>query len=332
VPRLIPRTTDIDIDLFREMYHGGGVTIAGFDPRLNASRLAARLGVSRAKVSARLREWTEYGLIERLDVWPNPSLVHRVGFTVDVRLADRLRKPELFERVALLDGIVGGIDFVGEWVSLQFAVRAPEDIPRTARLLRGLAGIAEVAEPIPWAQLGPAQELRPLDRRIVRVLRDHPRESLSVIARHVGVSTRTITTRYGKLVEDLAVWFVPVLDFRALSQPVVSVLITLENEALHGSTARAFRKEYPQSLELIRAGFGPLLPGNVAVFFAILPSVARLEEIERFTRDLPGVQAVETYVLVRILSFPETFDRLMNDGPADAGARSPAPNRRRTPR
>ncbi|MGI0151505.1 MAG: AsnC family protein [Thermoplasmata archaeon] len=301
------------MDIFREMYRGGGVSVAGVDPRLNASRIASRRGVSRAKVAGRLREWAEYGLLQRYDVWPNPALLGRIGFTLDIRVADRFLKEELLERLAWIDGIVAGTDFFGDWITTQYLLRAPEEIRRCTQLVRGLSGVAEVGEPIPWAPLEPARALSPLDRRIVRVLRAFPKDALSEVARRVGVSTRTMTSRYGRLVEDRAVWFVPVFDFRALTQPVVSVSLTFSDGSQHGPASRAYRKAYPQSLELVRPGFGPVLPPNVAVFFTIIPSSARFEELERLARNLPGVQSTEILGMIRMFSFPGTIDRLMDE-------------------
>jgi DNA-binding Lrp family transcriptional regulator len=310
-PSVIPRPADIDIDILREMYRSRGVTVAGVDPRLKANGIAQRLGVSRARVDSRLKEWTRYGLLQRFDVWPNPALFELIGFTIDLRLSDRFRKEEVIERLRLVDGAVGGIDFSGDWISAQFVVASETEARRRTDLLRGLAGIAEVGAPILWARLEPTRGLTPLDLRIVHVLRQYPTHPLSTIARHVGVSTRTITTRYGRLVDDLAVWFVPVLDFRALAQPVVSANVGLSDSASHELVSRAFRKAFPQSLEFVRTGFGPILPERVAVFFALCPSAARVEELEGFLRGLPGVESVEALLMVRIFSFPETFDRLV---------------------
>lgn len=312
-PEVIPRPSDIDIDIMREMYRSGGVTVAGIDPRLNASQIARRLRVSRARVDSRLKEWARYGLLQRFDVWPNPALFDLTGFTVDIRLLDRFQKDDLIGRIGLVDGAVGGVDLVGDWISAQFVVRNEAEAYRKTDLLRGLAGIAEVATPILWARLAPSRSLTPLDFRIVRVLRRYPTESLSTIAHHVGVSTRTITTRYGQLVEDLAVWFVPVFDFRALAPPVVSFNVNLSDSVNHEQVTHAFRKAYPQTLEFVRSGFGPVLPAQVAVFFSLCPSSARVEELEGFLRHLPGVQSVEALVMIRIFSFPDTFDRLVPD-------------------
>lgn len=324
-PGVIQRPDALDFDIFREMYRSGGVSIAGIDPRLNPSQVAGRLRVSRARVAARLAEWTRTGLLERYDVWPNPALFDRVGFSVDVRLTERSEKAAVVERAALIDGAVGGIEFAGEWVTLQFLAHRPEDAARIALLLRGLSGVSEVLPTIPWRRLEPARALSPLDRRIVRVLRGHPTDPLSEIARRVGVSTRTITTRYGQLVEDLAVWFVPVFDFRALAPPVVAVNAQLTDGAQRPALARAIRRSYPNSLELLSAGFGPELPPDVAVFFVLTPSAAAVDDLEGFVRAAARLRSLELLTLVRVLTFPETFDRLLADGPVGPVRPRPAP-------
>jgi DNA-binding Lrp family transcriptional regulator len=325
VPEILSDAADLDLAIFRELYRSGAVSVAGFDPRLNPSRLAERLGVSRARVAARLAEWTRTGLLQRYDVWPNPALFDREGFTLDVRLADRLGKPEVLRRIALVEGAVGGIEMAGEWITVQFVAPDAEHAPRTAELLRGLAGVAEVLPPIPWRRLPPARPLSPLDLRIVRDLRAHPTDALSAVARRVGVSSRTITTRYGQLVEDLSVWFVPILDFRALAPPVVSVSVELEGPPARAELQRAVRRSYPTSIELARPGFGPDLAENLAVFFVLLPSAAAAEELEGFVRRSPGVRSVELLTMVRVHAFPATFDRLLDgaSGVFRAGRTSP---------
>ena len=310
---VIPRPADLDLDIIREMYHGRGVTVAGMDPRLNASQIARRLGVSRARVDARMKDWTRYGFLQRFDVWPNPALFHRLGVTLDVRLRDRFEKEEILSRIGLIDGAVGAGDYVGDWITVQFVVSNEADALRRAKLLRGIAGVAEVEAAVPWIQLEPKRALSPLDLRILRVLRKYPTQTLATIARHVGISTRTMTTRYGRLVDDLAVWFVPVLDFRALAQPVVMANLRLSEGADPELLSHLVRKAFPQSLEWARLPFGPVLPERVHVFFILGSSAARIEELEGALRRMPGVEFAETFVMIRQVSFPEMFDRLLGE-------------------
>ncbi len=307
----LPGGLDLDLAMLRVMYAAQGVSISGIDPRLNPSRVARELGVSRARVAARLRAWTEHGFLTRYDVWPNPHLFQQTGATFDVRVADRLAKDEVLARIGLVPGAVGGMDFLGDWLAATFVLPQDDDPGRIGALLRGLSGVAEAGEAVPWAPPDSERSLTPLELRIVRVLREFPTASLAVVARHVGVSTRTITTRYAKLLDEHAVWFVPILDFRALAEPVLNLNLEFRSVADRAAFGEALRRAYPLSLEFRRTQFGPALPATIGSFFVVGGSAARTEEIEAWIRSNPGVRSQEALTMKRIYSFPETFDRLL---------------------
>ncbi len=323
---LLPRGSELDVRILREMYTAGGVSVFGIDPRLNANRIAGRLGVSRARIASRLRAWIETGFVQRYDVWPSPFLFGLTGLTFDLRVSDRLGKRELFDRIGLLPGAVSGFEFLGDWLSATFLV-GPEEDPRTLRrLLAGFSGVAEVGAPIPWIPPEPDRPLSPLEVRVVRVLRQYPTASLAAIARHVGVSTRTMTTRYGQLLDRQAVWFLPIFDFRSIAEPVVAVNVRFLSAGHREVFSRSLRRAYPQSLETVRAAFGPMLPENVGVYYLLGGSAARVEDLERWVRDLPGVADVEALTMVRLHAYPTTFDRLLRAAPSAPGhvrSRSP---------
>ncbi len=307
----LPDRADLDLAMLRVLYATGGVSLTGIDPRLNASRVARELGVSRARIAARLRAWTEHGFVERYDVWPNPYRFGLTGATFDLRVVDRFAKEEVLGRAALVPGAVGGLDFVGDWSAVTFVLPRDGDPRRTAALLRGLAGVAEVGEAVPWAPPASYRALSALERRIVRVLRRYPTASLAEVARHAGVSTRTITARYGRLIDERAVWFVPVFDFRAVAEPVLSLNLEFRTEEDREAFGRSLSRTYPRSLEFRRTAFGPLLPETHGSYFVVPRSAAGVEDVEAWVRSRPGVVAHEAMVLRRMLSFPETFDRLL---------------------
>lgn len=301
----------IDVDILREMYRGQKVTVAGIDPRLNVSRIARRLHTSRARIAHRLRRWSETGFVRRYDVWPNPALFGLRGWSFELRSAHRLEKPELFRRIALIDGVVGGQEFLGDWSAAQLVAPDENTCRRRLNLLRGLEGVAEVGEPIPWSSVEPKRALSPLDVRILQALRRNPRGTLTEIARTVGISTRTMTTRYGTLLDEWAVWFVPLFDFGKIPLPVVSLNVHLTPGASHAVAVNALRKEFPWSLEFGWAGMRPLVSPDLLVFFVTLPSAALIEELERFATHLPGARDVEISVMVRTHAFTEWFDGLL---------------------
>jgi DNA-binding Lrp family transcriptional regulator len=320
--------TPLDIDMIREMYRERVVNVAGVDPRLNASRIAQRLRVGRRRIAARLRVWKEAGFLPRYDVWPNPALLGVQGGWVNVRAEHRRAKPEVLRSVGLVDGVVYAVDFVGEWLFLGLLGEDRASLERKASLLRGLTGVATVEGPVPWTVPDPKRPLTALDLRVVRALREQPDASLRDTARRVGVSTRTMTRRYSALVDDRAVWFVPLFDFRALVPPVVALSLTVRAGTSPEGTTRALRRRFPLVLESPAPARDPGSLPTVLTTYVTLPSAANVEELELFAGALPGVDEVEALTMVRVHSFPDWFDRHLSGliagayGPRAADRRS----------
>ncbi len=314
------RPEPLDLDIFRAMYGSNTGALAGMDPRLNATRIARRLRVGRARVAARLKAWSDSGFLSRLDVWLNPALFAHYGGFYNVRVTDPHVKPSVIARLGLVEGAVSSMEFLGEWVTFGVVVPEPAAFERLRKLVEGFTGVRSVEPVMPWPAVAPKRALTPLDLRVVRALRERPTASLTEIARRVGVSTRTMTRRYAELVGDWATWFVPVFDFRAISDPIVSVLVTLAPGASATALARRVRARYPLT-EVV----GGIEEGPPAIlsFFAILPSAAHLEELSRLIAGQEGVADVETNVMVRMHTFPGWFDRQLDSLERQVVARAP---------
>jgi DNA-binding Lrp family transcriptional regulator len=322
----------IDIEILREMYREGAVNLAGIDPRLNATRVARKLRIGRSRVAARLRAWRESGFLRKYDVWLNPGLLGWHGAWVAVQVDHRRSKPGLFRRLALVDGVVAGMDFLGEWISV--AVVAPDAaaLDRRIGLIRNLVGVKDLDGPERWVVPEPKRPLTTLDVRIVRALRERPMANLAEIARRVGVSTRTMTRRYSALVDDWAVWFVPVFDFTTLAYPVVSLNVHVRAGLGRETISPQLREHYPMTLDFTNSQVGPMTSAQDLAFFVSLPSAAHLEDLERRVEGMEGVEHVESYVMVRTYDYPEWFDKHLDSvlgNPAPVRAKPVRARRRR---
>lgn len=299
---------ELDIAMLREMYRNGAVNLAGIDPRLNVTRVAQSLKIGRARVAARMRWWKESGFLQKYAVWLNPSLLGWHGAWVSLRVDHHRSKEDLFRRLGLVDGVISAMDFLGDWVSVAVVAPDPASLQRRVGLLRHLVGVMEVETPTPWHIPEPKRALTPLEIRVVRALREKPTATLHDIARRVGVSTRTMTRRYSELVEEWAIWFVPIFDFTALSVSVVSLNIHVAPGTTRESVSRRLRSRFPLTLDFTTTGVGPDISPQDLVFFVTLPSVASLEELERIASSVEGVERVESYIMIRILEYPDWFD------------------------
>ena len=321
VPANPTEVDELDLAILRRMYRNGLVNLAGIDPRLNATRVARSLGIGRARVAARLQAWRASGFLQNYSVWLNPAYIGWHGAWVALRVDRSSAKAELFRRASWVDGVVSGMDYLGEWVSLSVVAPDPASLERRVGLLRNLGGVVDAEPPLPWRVPEPRRALTPLDIRIVRALRQHPTATLGAIARRVGVSTRTMTRKYSALIEDWAVWFVPMFDFRRIARPVVALTVKVAAGTAHEPVVRRIRAQFPLMLESASGVVGIEAAANEMFLAVVLPSIAVLEELEQLARSPPGVTYVETNVIVRMYDFPDWFDRHLDSIAAAAQAR-----------
>jgi len=319
---------ELDVAILREMYRSGKVTLSGIDPRLNATRVARSLHVGRARVAARLKWWKESGFVRKYAVWLNPALIGWHGAWAGVQVDHHRSKDALFRRLALVDGVVSAMDFVGPWVSVALVAPDPETLQRRLDLIRHLVGVTDIEGPVPWRIAEPKRPLTPLEIRIVRALRAEPAATLSAIARRVGISTRTMTRKYSELVESLAVWFVPILDFTALTHPVVSLNVKVDSDLDRATLSRRIRSRFPLTLDFGSTGIGPDLPPQELQFFVTLPSAASLEELEQFVESIDGVRTIDSYIMIRIYDYPVWFDQHLETISRDLASGSRARGRK----
>ncbi|MGC2034505.1 MAG: Lrp/AsnC family transcriptional regulator, partial [Thermoplasmata archaeon] len=251
----------------------------------------------------------ESGFLRSYDVWLNPALWGWCGAGISIQVDHHRVKGDLFRKLALVDGVVMGLELLGDWISVGLVAPDLAAVDRRVALVRGLAGVREVEDPLPWTLPEPRRQLTSLDIRIVRALRERPTAGLSEIAHRAGISNRTMTRRYGTLVDDAAVWFVPIFDFTALARPVVALNVVTRPGVGREAIARKIRARFPLTLDSSISSAASPFGSQSHAFFVILPSAASLEDFERSVGSLEGVVETESLVMVRVHSFPEWFDQ-----------------------
>lgn len=305
--------TPLDLQILQQIYPEGRITFTGVDPRLSVSRIARALRTSRTRVGARLKGWQVSGMLVGYDVWPNPTLLGQVAASVNLRLASPLAKRRFLDRFGLMDGALGAMEFLGSWVLVQLLAPDEAALERRLRLAAQLEGVVEAEAPLLWPRLEVDRPLSPLDLRIVAAFRARPQGSLAQVATLAGISSRTMTDRYQKLLEDRAVWFVPVYDFTRLSSPVVSLTLTLRDPADRAPVLKKLRAAIGDVLEFDRESVVPDGRERMLGVTVLAPSAAAVEDIEAVAASLEGVTATESSVLVRTRPFRETMDALLRE-------------------
>lgn len=296
----------LDVAILRETMRDRVVVIGSNDPRLSAEAIARRIKVDPTTVRDRLRAWRKTGFLQGFTVLPNLSLFGAGLAFGAVRVPDPRAKAAFVAAMPKVDGVVGMMEHVGEWVGLAYADESAQSIDALLRGLAAMPGVAEVTPAMGLATPSCDVELTPLDWRIVDALRRHPQETLAIAAKETGVSTRTFTRRYERLVGGRALWCFGLFDFgRCVGRIPLHLTVTLEAEADAEGLVSSITKAAADSwyawhvIPPTRSG----LPVTVVDFHLLVESVGEIEELQRVARDRSGIVDVESYHTLRLTMF-----------------------------
>lgn len=289
----------LDASILREMWRGQSLIWGGLDPRLGAPQIAERIGVDRTTVWSRLKAWREEGFLVRQEVVPNPGLFGAGVAVGDIIVEDPLERDAVLDALQLVDGVLCGLDQVGETTLLVYALESQPALERCRRLVGQLPGVDEVSMCLPFEP--PTTDLEPsrTDWRLLAALRELPGQPLHEVADHAGISRRTLTRRYGELLDANAIWSFPALDFTCYRDAVMArFVVLLPGQAEVPGFVNACQRdleamvwwdameEISNQVELDEAWVD---------VYCHLSSAAQVEEVERWLLGLDHVSGVETF-------------------------------------
>ena len=318
---------ELDAAILREMFRGRMFLWGGGDPRLGTTELASRLGVDRTTVWSRLKAWKEERFLIRQEIVPNPSLFGAGVAGGDIRVDDPRRKSQVLDALQLVDGVLSGLDQVGPYVLLLYALESETALNRCTRLIRQLPNVDEVSTCIPFEP--PRSELEPTasDWRILRAFRKSPDRPFAIVAKEAGVGARTLTRRYGELLNANAIWSFPVLDFSHYRGAVMARFVVVlsgpgETPSLINACQRGLRQMVWSEAV---ADASPTMAADApwVDVYCHLTSAGEVEEVHRWLLGLPFVKAVEVYFPRSWFVVTSWFDERIQHRIAVTGNRRP---------
>lgn len=131
-------------------------------------------------------------------------------------------KTEATSKLTLLDEVVR-VDECLRSVAVHLMYRRDDDLQRLLALVRELSGVhpKKVYDyPMPEVRL----RLSDLDWRIIQSMRNDPSKSYEQVANEMGITSRTVRNRMGRLIREEAVFKLPILDTGGVSGMVMYVL------------------------------------------------------------------------------------------------------------
>ena len=311
---------DLDLRIFRWMYPGGMWSWWGTDPRITTTEIGSHVGLERAAIWARIRNWKREGFWKGFEVRPNPGVFGVGQVHVEVPVLGPVQGADLIAEIERLDGVLwarvcSGITArsgrEGEVVLVALVSDDAKGLGRRLRLLRRLTPTECLEGPFRDEAPPCSGRLTPLDWRIVAAVSAEPNSSAARLASLLGITLRTFAQHHSKLIEGNAIFYFPSVDWSKLECVVLGLNCRSAEDVDRVRSELLGR--YPASIPMTLAGFAGIAPDweHPTCFAAMVPSHSP-HSVHALIRDIskiPGVKLARSETWGPELLYHEWTDR-----------------------
>lgn len=284
------------------------------DPTIPVREIAEKVHVSENAVRARIRGLERQGYLRGKALTPNPSLFGVEVHSTELPVKEPGEAERLFRDLALVDGVIFARDTLDEadrHLRVYFVSDRESTTTRRAALIHRLNPSAETQPPQRYYLPPCARELTPLDWRMLQALAGHPEDTITEIARRVGIGLKTAARRYHQLVESNACWWTHGRDSEEF--PLAMIRVELREPRDREPIVRRILRDSPAWIPVATDGLG-IPPDHAAAVIAGLVPADAPTVLERMVTEfgrLPGVVRVLRTFPLGSRTYPSWFaDRL----------------------
>jgi DNA-binding Lrp family transcriptional regulator len=301
-----PGVVSLDWRIYCQLYRQLDDPVWGMFPHPPVNAIAKSLGVARATVWRRLREWEKSGFVAGSEVFPNPRLlgVGLVGYRVII--PDTEARQAFAEELEQVDGVVFGVVNVGGSADIIAVSDLPASRARREERLRRISGVKSVDRGTQVWFPPCLRKVSPEDWRFINEVRRHPTWSVKQLADALDISTKTASKRYLALRTDRALLALPVEDFAKFNGVVAGGILILAPGAEAPRVRRAVEQRMPDALIVGSWGQDPAVPSPIVAFLQLVQKASDTEAAAALA--IPGVARQETFYPGTARAYRHWFD------------------------
>lgn len=192
---------ELDVQILADL---GSPSAPQWNVRTSFADLARRLGVDEETVRLRVKRARERGYMPPWRIRVNPHLLGHRPAGIDLEVGSAIPKSRAVAQLRLVEGVVLIVDYRGSGLMVLLWYPTEEALDRSRRLVESICGAPSRAV---WKGVlpEPGLQLRPVDWRILNVMKDDARMDLKEVAAALGVTLRTVQRRLRAMTEGRAI-------------------------------------------------------------------------------------------------------------------------------
>lgn len=260
---------------------------------LKLSDVARRMDRNLQFVKDRVERMESDGVITGYRAFPN---LRQMGldFTTFIWPTSLVPDKQLLSRLGTVDGFVGVVWSLDSCLCVDITHAGPAEKKRRLELVGQLLGVENKPSvlfhrPFPDVK----RRLSPLDWRIIGAMADDARRPLSDVAKELGVTAKTVRSRYHTMWGEGCIDTHVVLDFERMSGLFPFAISFWYEEGASGASQRILDHFEDRLLDVVEAPSGDYCSFQIRIF-AYTP--AEVQALVREGLALEGVQRAEPFL------------------------------------
>src|SRR6267143_2505651 len=275
---------DLDVRVYREVFHGRTGPPLESDVRKSYRSVARKLRIDEVTIRNRVKKLQQSGFVKGWRLIVNPSLlgVKLAQLWFDVRPPSA--KDDLIRKLSLMHGALAISDYHGSSLTFILMYESEVSAKKEFELIARMSNAESLVRTnIPFPRC--AIELTRTDWRIIKAIQTDPRQSYSVISREVGMSQKTVNRRLQRMIEERALFVIPSWNPKALDGAIIADLVVFY--ANPGSKTDLDKKIVSRFASLLVST--RLSDIEHGFFNFIIRNLSQAKEILTWVNEQPGV-------------------------------------------
>ncbi len=275
--------------------------------KLSLRGIAVRLGEDDMTVNYRYKKLQESGCMSIWSLLVNPAFF---GYKVTELMVDvqpEAAKPDMIRKLKLIHEITGLINFYGKAVGLYVIYNGDESRARTIELISRITNAEKITQsrmPMPRSE---TKNLTDPDVAIIRALSKDARKPTVLVAKELGLSTKTVRKRVDKLRQENTILPLPILNIASIPGIIpIYLSYVYSNSEIKTQVDREIISHFDSNY--IMGNFADSESGNIVLGASTMGDVPKVLE---WAKSQPGIASARVDIATETFMFPEKLIELL---------------------
>jgi DNA-binding Lrp family transcriptional regulator len=298
---------ELDVKILRAIISESAVAPTNVQVISSLRTIAKRVGVGDMTVAKRFKKLQTAGCMDEWQLGINASLFGFKMSDVMLEVGAEYAKPDMIRKLGLVHGVLVIINFLGKGMKVTFLYDSEESRSRTVELISRITGAELLIVSRPALPASETKKLTETDVAIIQALSKDARKSTAIVARELGVSSKTVRNRLEKLRKEKTIFVFPNLNMTNIEGFIPAVLLYgYARPEAKSSVDSSFLSHFESNY--LWGGFWDKERGTIVLNAPTMADVPRFVE---WAKSQPGVASARVDIPLQLFSFPEKLGELL---------------------